>query len=58
MSIDHTKIVSIAVQVDFQLDAKRLMLADDTGDFHSHIGEWTLEVHASRSHQQKILVIE
>ena len=53
--ISHA-ITSIVVQVDFQLDAKRLMLADDAGEFHPHIGEWTLEVQASRPHQHKVSV--
>ena len=56
IEISHA-IASIVVQVDFQLGAKQLMLADDAGEFHPHIGEWTLEVHASRSHQHKVSVI-
>ena len=47
----------VAPQVEFKLDAKRLMLADTDGSFHAHLGEWTLEVHASATHRHAVTVV-
>ena len=45
------------MQIDFQLDAKQFMLADVDGEFHPEIGEWTLELHASKSHFHEVSVV-
>ena len=46
-----------AAAVEFELEAKHLMLADAKGEWQAHKGAWTLEVEVTERHAARLLVV-